>query len=102
MRINLGAELNFFDLVGVLVFFRFFLPLRQLVTILSEIDQAAYWRDGVRRHLDEVDPGCAGQRYRLAQRHDPVLLAVGSDNADLTSTYFPINPDEWTGRRRRT
>ena len=60
MRIDLSAELDLFDLVGVLMLFGILFPLRLFVTKLSKVDQAANGRRGIGSHLDEIHPVGSG------------------------------------------
>lgn len=60
VRIDLGTELDLFDLIGVLVLLGFFVALGLLVTVFAEVDEPAHWRGRIGRDLDQVDAGGAG------------------------------------------
>src|SRR5437660_10897869 len=82
------------------MFLRLLIALGLLVTILAKIDDAADWGIGVRGDFDQIDAAGARQGESFAQGQDSKLFTIQPDNPDLAGTNFPINPDEWTGRRR--
>lgn len=100
--INFGAELNLFDLVGVLMFLGFLVALGLLVAVFAEVHHAADGRCGVGRNFDEIHAGGAGQVQSIAERQYTELFAVAPDYPDFAGTDLPVYSDEWTGRRRRT
>src|SRR5580765_5830060 len=102
VRINLRAELDFFDLVGVVMFFRLFFLFRLFVTIFAVVHEAADRRGRVGRDLDQVDAVGAGKIDGLAQREHTQLLAVVAHDAYFTGAYFSVYSDERTGETRRT
>ena len=55
MRINFGAELDLFDLRGVLVLLRFLVPFRLFVAEFPEIHYSTHGWRGVGRNLYQVD-----------------------------------------------
>ena len=102
MGVDRGAKLDFFNPIGVLVFFGFLLALRLFVAVLAVIDESANRRGGIRGHFDEIDTLLAGHGQSVSQGDDAQLLTLGSDQSDFASTDFPVNPNERTGRRRIT
>ena len=100
--INVRAELDFFDLGGVLVLLGFLLPLGLLVAEFAVIHEPADRRRGVGRDLHQVHAVGARHGERVAEREDAKLFAVRPDDPDFAGTDFPVNPDERTGRRRIT
>src|SRR6185503_2750655 len=102
VRVDRRAELDFFDLVGVVVFFGLFLLLRLFVAILAIVHQAADRRGRFRGDLDQVHSLSAGQVDGLAQRKDAQLLAVMANDEHFTSANFSVNSDKRTGETRRT
>ncbi len=102
VRIDLGAELNLFDLVGVLMFLGFFVPLGLLVTVFAEVHHATDGRGGIGRNFDQVNASGPSQVQSVAEGQYAELFAVAPDYPDFASADLPVYSDEWTGRRRRT
>jgi hypothetical protein len=102
MRINFRAELDFFYAGRMLMLPGFLFPLRLLVTVLAKIHEAADRRRGVGCNFNEIDAICASQVEGLPQGQNSQLFAINTDDAEIASTDFPVNPDVRTGRRRIT
>jgi hypothetical protein len=100
VRINGGGELDFFDAVGVLVFFGFLLSFGEFVSVFAVIDQAADRGDGVRSDLDKVNLVGPGKVDGFAESQNAKLLAFNTDHSDFTGTDFPVDPNERAGRWR--
>jgi len=66
--INVGAKLDFLDLVGVLMFARLFFLLGQFVAVLPEINQTAYRRGGVWGDFNQINPFNAGHANCFGKR----------------------------------
>jgi hypothetical protein len=94
MRINLGAELNFFDLVGVLMFACFLIALGQFVTVFAKIHKAANRRDGIGGDFHQIHPGIPREVKRVTERDHAMLVSINANNPDFTGANLPINPDE--------
>jgi len=99
MRINAGAELDFFDFRGVLALFGFLFLLRLLVTKLAEVHQPADRR--IRRgcNLNQVNAVAAGLVQRVLQRENAKLCAVNADDAHFAGTDFPVYLNKRATRR---
>ena len=67
VRINFRAELNLFDLGGVLVLPGFLVTLGLLVTKLAEINQPAHRGRGIGRDLDKINTIGARHVQRITQ-----------------------------------
>jgi hypothetical protein len=80
---DLRAQLDLADVDLLLVLARLLGLLLLLVLVLRVVEQAAYGRPRVRRDLDEVEVGLAGDPPRLVGVDDADLLAVGADQAHL-------------------
>jgi hypothetical protein len=102
VRVDLRAELDLFDLVGVLMFPGFLVLLGLLVTVFAEIHQAANRRDGGGGDFNQVHPVRPGHVDGVRQRDDTELLAVGADDANFAGADFPVYPDSGTRRERGT
>ena len=100
--INLGAELDLVDLVGVLMLLLFLVALGLFVTVFAVIDQPAHRRGRVGGDFHQVDFAGPGQVQGFSQLEHPKLFAVRPDYPHLTGTNFPVYPGERTGRRRGT
>ena len=94
VRVNGRAELDFLDLVGVLVFPGFLFLLRLFVAELAVIDQAADGRRCVGRDFNQVHSLGARQVDRFAKLQDAKLLAILCDDPDFAGADFPVYPDE--------
>jgi hypothetical protein len=55
MRIDVGAKLDLFDSIGVLVLFRLLVALSLLVAEFAKIDKPTDWRYRIRGDLNQVD-----------------------------------------------
>ena len=93
MRIDLRAELHLLHLVGVLVLFGFLVLLGLLVTELAVIDDAADWGVGVGGNLDEIHRKRLCLTNRFGQWENSQLLAVQTDDTDLTGADLPVDLD---------
>ena len=80
---DLRAQLDLADVDLLLVLARLLGLLLLLVLVLRVVEQAADRRARVRRDLDQVEIGLAGDPAGLVGVDDPDLLAVGADQADL-------------------
>src|SRR5690606_12425511 len=76
-------------------------PLRRLVLVLAVIHDPADGRARLRRHLDEVEVGRAGDREGLGQGLDPDLLTVRTDEPHLTGADAVVDPGFVVGRGYR-
>ena len=94
VRVNFRAELDFLDLVGVLVFPGFLFLLRLFVAELAVIDQAADGRRCIGRDFNQVHSLGARQVDRFAKLQDAKLLAILCDDPDFAGADFPVYPDE--------
>jgi hypothetical protein len=97
VRVDRRAELNFFNLVGMLMLLGFFLLFGLFVTILPKIHEPTNRRRGVRRYLDKIHAFCPGHINGIWEGVDPELITIVADDSDFAGTDFPINPYE---RRR--
>ena len=61
-----------------------------LVVVLAPVDDAGYRRVGVRRDLDEVEPGFFGRPERLGTRQNTKLAAVISYNSKIIGPDFLV------------
>src|SRR5262249_62083827 len=68
-------------------------PPRLGVLVLAEVHDTAHRRARLGRHLDEVEFLLAGGFEGLGDRHDPELLAIGADDADLTNPDAFVDTD---------
>ena len=82
MVINAGAQFNLFDFDDFLFFARFVLFLLLFVFVLSEVENFADRRVGVRRYLDEVETGVGGHRKRVITTDDTDHVAALVDKAN--------------------
>jgi hypothetical protein len=98
--INLGAELDLFDLVRVLMLLGFFVSLSLLVAVFAEVDEAAHWRVRIGRNFDQVHAGGAGHVESVTESENTELFAIGRDYPDFAGTDLPVYPNERSGRRR--
>jgi hypothetical protein len=94
MRIDLGTQLNFFHLVGMLVFLGLFFALGLLVAKFAKVHQPADRRGSIGRHFDQVDPMRTRHRQRFAQGEHAELPAIDADYPDLAGTDLTVNPDK--------
>ena len=92
--INFGAELDFLDLVGVLVLAGFLVLLGLFVAKFAEIHEPADGRDGVGGDLDEVHALGAGAIQGIAERKYAQLIVIRSDDPHFAGTNFTVYPDE--------
>src|ERR1051326_5309469 len=102
MGVDLRAQLDFFNLIGVLMFLGFLVFLGLLVTELAEIDETADGRVSGGRNLDKIDARSTRHVKSITQAEDAKLFAVGSDYSHFAGTDFPIYPVRRTGEGRRT
>jgi hypothetical protein len=102
MGIDGGGELDFFDAVGVLMFFGFFVAFGLFVAVFAVVDEATNWRGGAGGDFDEVDTVSAGEADGFAEWQDAELMAVDSDYTDFAGADFPIDSGERTAGVRRT
>jgi len=94
VRINFGTELNFFDLVGVLMLLGFLVALGLLVTVFAKVHHAANGWSRIGRNFDEVHAGSAGQVQSIAERQYAELFAVAPDYPDFAGADLPVYSDE--------
>nr|WP_228430491.1 hypothetical protein [Baekduia soli] len=80
---DLRPELDLPDDDLLLVLARLLLLLGELVLELGVVQDAADGRTGLRRHLDQVEISLLRHAQGLVGPHDPDLLAVIADDADL-------------------
>lgn len=99
VRINARAQLHFLDDGSVVVFLGFLFLLGDLVTVFSEIHQAADGRHGCGGDFDEVNAVLAREVQRVGELDDAELLAVHCDDPDFAGADFAVDPDERGGRR---
>jgi hypothetical protein len=92
VRINFCAELDFLNLVGVLMFLRVFFAFGLFVAILPEIDEAANGGRGVGRDFHQVDPVRPREGQGILQGHHSDLLCVDADDAHFPGTNATIDP----------
>jgi len=102
MRIDLRAELDFFDLVRMLMLAGLFILLGLLVAEFAKINQTADRWDGSSSDLNEINTFGSGEVDGIGERDDSKLLAVGSDDAHFAGANLSINPDCGTRRERGT
>ena len=88
------AELDFLDLVGVLMFPGFLFLFRLFVAELAIIDQAADGGRCVGRDFNQVDSLGARQVDGFAELENAKLLAILGDDANFSGANFPVYPDE--------
>ena len=81
--VDLGPELDFFDVDDLLVLLRFARPLLFLVLILAEIHDPADGRHGGGRNLHQVQPLLLRDGEGLRRRHDAQLLPVIVDDPNF-------------------
>jgi hypothetical protein len=102
VRVNFYAELDLFDLGGVLMLFGFLFPLGLFEAELAVIHDPAHRRRGRRRDLHQVQAERARLGERLAEREDAKLVTVRSDDADFAGANFPVDPRPGAERRKLT
>src|SRR6185503_5103261 len=90
--VDLGAELDLFDLDHLLVLPSLTRALLLLVLILAEIHDAADRRHRRRRDLDQVEPLLLGDGESLRRRHDAELCARIVDHSDFTDPDAFVYP----------
>ena len=100
--VDLRAQLDLFDLGGVLVLPGFLIAFGLLVAELAIIHQPANGRRGVGGDLHQIHAVGARKGQGFPEGQDAKLFAIGPDHPDFAGADFPVNPDERTGRRRIT
>src|SRR5262249_27147442 len=89
---GLGAEFHLLDLDDPLLLPRFLRLLVDLVPVLAVVQDAADGRVGLRRDLDQIQPGLDRESQRLLGRHDAQLPAVGADHPDFPAPDLTVDP----------
>src|SRR5258707_9838655 len=77
VRIDLGAELDLFDLIGVLMFFGFFVTLGLLIAVFAVVDEPAHWRGRICCNLDQVHAPSAGPGESIPRSEKTALFSIG-------------------------
>jgi hypothetical protein len=67
----------------------------QLIFVFAEVHDPANRRLGIRRQLDEIQPGGVGARHRLLNRHDADLIAVSPNEPNFRNPDLMIDPDKF-------
>ncbi len=98
MIVNIQPQLDFFELVGVLVFARFPLSLGLLVLELTQVGDSANRRFGLGSHLDQVQAAVVGLDQGLAGRHHPQLVALVIDHPHFAGADFMVYTDKTLNR----
>src|SRR5207248_11409782 len=83
MGVGAGAKLNFLDRDDYLLLFRLVCFLLRFILKLSEVDDLANRRLGVRRDLNQVHAFFARSANCFASLHHAELLAIVTDDAHL-------------------
>src|SRR5215213_1615386 len=86
-------ELHFLDRDRYLLLLRLVCLLLRFVLVLSEIDDAAYRRIGVRSDLDEIKPLFPGGAHGIAHIHHAELFSVLTNHAHRRHTNSFVDPN---------
>src|SRR5215211_747829 len=87
------SELNFLDRDRHLLLLRLVCLLLRFVLVLSEIDDPANRRIGVRSDLDEVEPLFPGGAHGIAHVHHAQLFSLFTNHAHLRYANSFVNPN---------
>src|SRR5215210_2658882 len=90
--VDVGPELDLFDVDDLLLLLRLVGLLLLLVEELAEVHDAADRRLGRRGHLHQVEGLLLSPPQRLLHWHDAGLRAVGVDQAYLTNPDTLVDP----------
>lgn len=85
------SQTDLFDLDLGLRFASFAFLLRPLVQELSVIEHPTHWGNGVGGHFDQVEIGFLSDLERFLDWHNPNVIAVGANQANLTCSNGSIN-----------
>ncbi len=91
MRVDIRAELDFFDLDSLLLLARLSGLLLCLEFILSEIHDLADRDFSIYRDFDEIETGLLGLRQRVTLANRAVILSLLIDELDFASDNSFIN-----------
>jgi len=102
VRIDIGAKLNFLELVGVVMLTRFLVLFCLFVTELAKVHQTTHWRCRIRGDFDQINTMGLGHADGLVQRVYAQLFAIVANDPHFTSTDLAVDSDRGTGGRRGT
>jgi hypothetical protein len=92
MLVDVGPELDLFDVDDLLLLLRLVGLLLLLVEELAEVHDAADRRLGRRGHLHQVESRCLSHPQGLLHRHDSGLATFGVDQAHLAYPDAVVDP----------
>jgi hypothetical protein len=92
VRIDTGRQLDFLHQIDRLVFLAVAFLLGQFVFELSVVDNAANRRNGGRGYFDQIDSALSGQVDGGGKIHDPHLLPIDADDANLACSDLSVDP----------
>ena len=89
--VNVEREAGLFDFDHLLVLLGFLLLLLLFKTVLAVIQHLAHRRNGLRCDLDQIQPGVLSSAHGHLNGHNALLLAVCTDQTDLTVTDLTVD-----------
>ena len=98
--VNARTQLDFLDLDDLLLLARLGGLLLLGEAKAPVVEDFADGRRGVRRDLDEIEPGLLGNAQRVQQLNDAVILAFGIDQLHFTCANFTVGARAFLLRRR--
>ena len=99
MRINIRAELDFLNLVRVLVFLAFLILFGLLVTELAEVNEPANrWRSSG-GDLNQIHASLARESERLVEGHYPELFRFIPNKPNFAGPNLIVYPNEVSLRK---
>jgi hypothetical protein len=90
--IDTGRQLDFLHQIHGLVFLAVTLLLGQFVFELSVVDNATHGRNGSGGNFHQINSILAGQIDGGGQIHDPHLLSIDADDANLACSDLSVDP----------
>lgn len=81
--VNAGGHTDLFDLDDVLILLGFLFPLGLLEAVLAVVHHLADRRGRFGGNFDQVKTCLCGNGQSVARGHDPELLTIGGNQADL-------------------
>ena len=89
--VNVEREAGLFDFDHLLVLLGFLLLLLLFKAVLAVIQHLAHRRDSLRGDLDQIKSGVLSSAHGHLNADHALLLAVGSDQANLTVTDLTVD-----------
>lgn len=81
--VNAGGHTDLFDLDDVLILLGFLFPLGLLEAVLAVVHHFADRRGRLGGNFDQVKTGLCGNGQSVTRGHDPKLLTIGGNQANL-------------------